>query len=80
MTEDIFGQVSGDQPSKKIRHPQIFRVGNPVRIISGSFASFMGKIEGINKGKSLLLVRVAILERTQPIKINFIDAENVSDS
>ncbi|HEX8734484.1 MAG TPA: KOW motif-containing protein [Pyrinomonadaceae bacterium] len=76
MTEDIFGFISGDRPSKKIRRAQTFRLGDNVRIISGAFAGFTGKIEGINKDKSLLLVRVAIAGRTQAIKINFTDAEN----
>ena len=80
MIEDIFRQISGDRPSKKIKLPQTFMVGNTVRIISGSFASFTGKIQGINKGKSLLLISVVIFGRTQSVKINFMDAENVSDS
>ena len=83
MTEDIFGdifrRISGDRPSKRIRAPQTFRVGNTVRIISGPFACFVGKIEGINKAKSLLLVKVLILGRPQPVKINFMDAENASE-
>jgi transcription antitermination factor NusG len=78
--KDILRQISGDRPSKKMRQPQTFNVGNDVRIISGVFARFIGKIEGINKAKSLILIRVTILGRTQPIKINFMDAENVSDS
>ena len=79
MMEDMFGRISGDRPSKKLRHPQTFMVGNSVRLISGPFASFIGKIEGINKDKSLLVVRVAILGRAQSIKINFMDAENVGE-
>ena len=76
MTEDIFRLISGDRPSKKTRQAQTYRLGDSVRIISGAFAGFPGKIEGINKSKSLLLVRVSILERAQFIKINFTDAEN----
>ena len=77
--EDIFKQISGNRPSKKTRFPQTFKVGETVRIVSGTFASFMGKIEGINKDKALLLVRVKILGRIQPVKINFIDAVNIPD-
>ena len=79
MMEDIFRRISGDRPSKKIRRPQTFRVGDRVRIISGAFAVFNGKIEGINKAKSMLLVKVEILGRVQPVKINFADAENAAD-
>ena len=77
MKEDIFNQFYGNFPFKKIRKPQTFRLGKRVRIISGAFVNFNGKIEGINKGKSLLLVKVEILGRTQPIKIKFADAENI---
>jgi transcription antitermination factor NusG len=76
MTEDIFKLISGERPSKKIRQPQTFRLGDGVRVMSGAFAGFRAKIEGINKSKSLLLVSVSILERAQFIKINFTDAEN----
>jgi transcription antitermination factor NusG len=71
MMEDIFGQP------KKIRPTQKFRLGETVQIIGGAFTNFRGKIEGINKNKALLLVRVEISGRTEPIKIKFLDAENV---
>ena len=77
MTEDIFNWFSGNHPSKNIRLPQTFRLGKRVRIISGAFANFSGIVEGINKSKSLLLVKIEILGRMQPIKINFVDAENI---
>jgi transcriptional antiterminator NusG len=71
MLENSFGK------SKKIRPPQTFRVGGTVRITEGPFNHFTGKIEGINKNKALLLVKVEISGRTAPIKINFLDAENI---
>jgi transcription antitermination factor NusG len=46
------------------------------KLISGAVAGFTGKIEGINKDKTLLPVRAAISGRAQAIKINFTDAEN----
>ena len=55
-----------------------FRLGDTVRIISGPFVSFTGKIEGINQSKALLLVRVAIYGRNKPIKLNFADVEIVN--
>ena len=54
---------------------QTFRLGDTVRITSGPFSSFTGKIEGINQSKALLLVKVAICGRTNPIKLNFADVE-----
>ena len=59
------------------RRPQIFRLGDTVRIVSGPFVSFTGEIEGINQGKALLKVKVAIYGRNNPIKVNFADVEKV---
>jgi len=56
---------------------QTFRLGDTVRIMSGPFASFTGKIEGINQSKALLLVKVAIYGRAKPIRLNFADVEVV---
>jgi transcriptional antiterminator NusG len=56
----------------------IFRLGDSVRIRSGPFASFMGRIEGINQGKSLLKVKVIIFGRSEPIKLKFSEVEKVS--
>ena len=65
-----------DQEPKMNRDKlRTFRLGDTVRIVSGPFTAFTGKIEGINQSKALLKVRVAIYGRTQPIKLNFSDAE-----
>jgi len=61
------------------RH-QTFRLGDTVRIMSGPFTAFAGKIEGINQAKTLLKVRVIIFGRTKPIKLSFKDVEVVSFS
>ena len=60
------------------RRRQTFRLGDTVRILSGPFVSFTGKIEGINQDKALLKVKVAIYGRNKPIKLNFSDVERVS--
>ena len=69
MMDDIFGQ-----PKKRKSR---LKLGTTVRITDGAFANFKGKIEGINKSKALLLVKVEIFGRTKPIKIKFADAENI---
>ena len=61
----------GEEPNKH----QTFRLGDTVRIRSGPFVSFTGKIEGINQSKELLLVKVAIYGRSEPITLNFVDVE-----
>src|SRR2546427_1073571 len=47
------------RPNRRKR--QTFRLGDTVRILSGPFVSFTGKIEGINQDKALLKVKVAKL-------------------
>ena len=65
-----------DEDRKRTKH-QPFRLGDTVRILSGPFVSFTGKIDGINQSKALLKVTVAIYGRTQPIRLNFADVEVV---
>ena len=48
-----------------------------VRIKSGPFTAFTGKIEGINQSKTLLKVKIEIFGRVTPIKVNFSEAERL---
>lgn len=66
--------------NKKPRKHQTFKLGDTVRILSGPFVLFTGKIEGINQSKALLKVRVAIYGRNEPIRLNFADVEVVPGS
>jgi transcriptional antiterminator NusG len=54
-----------------------FRLGDTVRIKSGPFANFTGKVEGINQEKALLKVMVNIFGRISPVKVRFLDVEKV---
>lgn len=54
-----------------------FRLGDTVRIKSGPFASFMGRIDGINQARALLKVKVNIYGRTQPTKLKFSEVEKI---
>ena len=67
-----------DDESFKSKEKLIFRLGDTVRIRSGPFTAFTGKIEGINQSRALLKVHVNIFGRTKPIKLNFSDVEIVS--
>ena len=67
------------QERQQRRKPQVFRLGDTVRVLYGPFGSFTGKIEGINQAKSLLKIRVAIFGRDKPLKLNFRAVEKVSD-
>jgi transcriptional antiterminator NusG len=64
---------------KRRRGPQTFRLGGTVRIRSGPFASFTGRIEGINQAKQLLKVRVEIFGRVvHDLKLDYAEVETVS--
>ncbi len=76
MTEDEIRRMLRGIPDKNSR--LTFRLGDNVRIKSGAFASFTGKIEGINQAKSLLKVMVNIFGRAKPVKLRFLDVEKVA--
>ena len=55
-----------------------YRLGDTVRIKSGPFASFNGKIEGINQARALLKVKVEIFGRETPVRLKFVDVERAA--
>ncbi len=76
MTIDEIQKLLQGIPSRK-NSRFTFRLGDTVRIKSGPFASFTGKVEGINQAKYLLKVMVNISGRTKPVKLRFLDVEKV---
>jgi transcriptional antiterminator NusG len=54
-----------------------FRLGDMVRIKSGAFAAFTGRIDGINQTRSLLKVKVNLNGRGQTAKIKFSEVEKL---
>jgi transcription termination/antitermination protein NusG len=76
MTEDEIRRMLQDIPGRK-SSIFTFRLGDTVRIKSGPFTAFTGKVEGINQAKSLLKVRVNIYGRAKPVKLRFLDVEKV---
>ena len=52
---------------------QTFMLGDTVRIKSGPFAGFAGRVEGINQAKALLKVRVEIFGRETPVRLKYSD-------
>jgi len=75
---DELKQLFREMPPRPRRGPQMFRPGDMVRVLSGPFAAFAGKIEGINQSERLLKVRVEIFGRTTPIKLGYSDVEVVT--
>jgi len=74
---DELKQLFREWPERR-RGPQTFRLGDTVRVRSGPFASFNGKIEGINQSKRLLKVRIEIFGREHPLKLGYNEVETVS--
>ena len=73
MTEDELQRLLRGKPSRFT-----FRLGETVRIKSGPFQNFKGKVEGIDQAKSLVKVKVNIFGRAQPVQLRFLDVEKVA--
>lgn len=74
---DELKEIFSGMPARR-RLPQTLRLGDTVRVLSGPFASFNGRIEGINQAKRLLKVRVEIFGRETPLKLGYADVEKVT--
>ena len=66
--------VATEKPKPKFS----YEVGEVVRIKSGPFESFTGKVEEINEEKTTLKVTVTIFGRSTPVELNFLDVEKVT--
>lgn len=67
-------EVATEKPKPKFTYD----VGEVVRIKSGPFASFTGKVEEVSEEKSTLKVTVTIFGRSTPVELNFLDVEKVT--
>jgi len=65
--------VSAGRPAARQNH--LYSVDEMVRINSGPFAAFTGKIEEVDEDTSKLKVRVFIMGRSQPVELRFLDVE-----
>jgi len=55
-----------------------YSVGEVVRIKSGAFQCFTGRIEMVDQDNATLKVCVKIFARTEPIELRFVDVEKIS--
>jgi len=55
-----------------------FSKGESVRIKSGVFRSFIGRVAEIHKGKGTLKVIVEVFGKSQPVELTFFDVEKVA--
>lgn len=76
MTDDEIRRMLQNTPSRKNSRLQ-FRLGDTIRIKSGPFTAFTGRVEGINQAKCLLKVMVNIYGPAKPVKLRFVDVEKV---
>lgn len=53
----------------------IYSVGELVRLKSGPFAAFTGKVEEVDEDDSKLKVKVYIMGREQPVELRFLEVE-----
>jgi transcription termination/antitermination protein NusG len=54
-----------------------YSIGEAVRIKSGAFQCFTGRVETVDKDKAMLKVMVKIFGRTEPIELRFLDVEKI---
>jgi len=67
-------EVATEKPKPKFS----YAAGETVRIKSGPFQSFTGKVEEVNDDKATLKVTVTIFGRSTPVELNFLDVEKVT--
>ena len=67
--------VSAGRPASRQSH--FYSVDELVRIRSGPFASFTGKVAEVDEDDSTLQVRVYIMCREQPVNLRFLDVEKI---
>ena len=75
MAEGEFEKIFRMMPERKRKPLGTFRVGDTVRVKSGPFALFRGRVEGINQDKSLVKVAVEIFGQQKSLKLRFADIE-----
>ena len=69
----ILDSVEGHQPAPVIK----FEKGEVVRVISGPFTEFTGRIEEVNADKEKLRVLISIFGRDTPVELDFQQVEKV---
>jgi transcription termination/antitermination protein NusG len=67
-------EIAAEKPKPKFS----YEINEVVRIKSGPFASFTGKVEEVQEDKMILKVTVTIFGRATPVELNFLDVEKVT--
>ena len=54
------------------------RIGEMVRIRTGPFQAFAGRIEAVDEELATLMVKVEIFGRPAPVELRFVDVDKIS--
>lgn len=71
---NILHQMGYREPRPRVP----FEVGDVVRVISGPFANFTGRVEEVNAERGKLRVSVSMFGRDTPVEFNFNQVEKTS--
>ncbi|MDE2124960.1 MAG: transcription termination/antitermination factor NusG [Armatimonadetes bacterium] len=71
--QQILEAVEGNKPTPVVR----FEKNEVVRVISGPFTEFTGKIEEVNADKEKLKVLISIFGRDTPVELDFQQVEKI---
>jgi ATP-dependent Clp protease ATP-binding subunit ClpA len=66
---------AGRMPTARAKY--LYSADEMVRIKSGPFAAFTGKVEEVDEDASKLTVKVFIMGREQPVELRFLDVEKI---
>jgi transcriptional antiterminator NusG len=55
-----------------------YSIGEMVRIKTGAFQCFSGRIAEVDESAAILKVMVKIFGRTEPIELGFLDVEKIT--
>lgn len=61
-----------------MKENESFAVGDMVRIRTGPFQAFTGRVEEVDELTAVLQVKVDIFGRPAPIELQFADAQKIS--
>jgi ATP-dependent Clp protease ATP-binding subunit ClpA len=79
VTRSLIGiveSVSTGRPSRRGNY--LYSVDEMVRIKTGPFAAFTGKVEEVDEEQSTLTIKIFIMGREQPVQLRFLDVEKIN--